>query len=369
MIHQAIKDYNASQDEYRIEPRVLPFVQLQTELIKAVATGDVPDLITVDNPVLVSLAAQGALEDLTDLVSESENIDPEVYVEGPWRSNVWRDQIYGVPRDANTIGVYYNKDMFREAGLDPESPPATWDELRDAAQTLAGDGVNGIAFSAIMSEEGPFQWLPFLYQAGGSLDNINSPEAVEALQFWVDLVESGSASPDVVNMRQYEAANTFMAGNAAMAISGPWELPRIEQEADFDWSLALLPVKADKNIRASALGGYNWAIPAGAENVDGAFEFIEFMSRQDVLQNGWDTGRLPPRTDITVPDPRWPEAFATFNEQLQTAIPRGPHPRWPEISKALQIAIQEALTGRKSAQDALDSAAATINPILQETPL
>lgn len=371
MIHQGIKDFNASQDEVMVEPRVLPFAQLQSELIRAIATGDVPDLVTLDNPVVASFAAQGGLEDLTDMVAASDSISPEDYVDGPWQSNVWRDHIYGVPRDANTIAVYYNVDMFKAAGLDPENPPSTWSELADAAKTLTDRdaGVHGIAFSAVQTDEGPFQWLPFVYQAGGDLSEINSPEAVEALQYWVDFVEAGSASQDVVNMRQYEAANTFMAGNSAMAISGPWELPRIEAEADFEWSVALLPVKDGVDIKASSLGGFDWAIPAGAEHKEAAFKFIEYMARPDVLENGWNTGRLPPRKDVEVPDPRWPEAFATYNEQLQSAIPRGPHPRWPDISKALQVAIQQALTGRKSAQEALDEAAATIDPILEETPL
>ena len=69
----------------------------------------------------------------------------------------------------------------------------------------------------------------------------------------------------MINQRQYEVTNTFMAGNAAMVIGGPWELPRMQKEAKFDWRLALLPVKDGKNIRASSLGGYDFVIPKGAK--------------------------------------------------------------------------------------------------------
>ena len=371
MIHEGIAGFNAAHSDMQVEARVLPFAELQTELIRAVATGDVPDLVVMDNPVTASFAEQGALEDISDLVEASEVIDPEAYHPGPWASVVWDGGIYGVPRASNTIALYYNADLFEAAGLDPDSPPATWAELRSAAEALtdADAGVFGIAFSAVQSEEGTFQFLPWFYQAGAAFDDVASDDAVAALQFWVDLVEDGLATRDVVTMRQYEGTNTMIAGNAAMAISGPWELPRIAGEATFDWRVATLPVREVGGVEASALGGFNWTIPAGAEDREEAFAFIEYMSSQAVLENAWNTGRLPSRTDISVVDPQWPEAFATFSAQLESATARGPHPQWPEISAALQTAIQEALTGTKPAREALEDAEATIRPILDETPL
>jgi multiple sugar transport system substrate-binding protein len=182
-------------------------------------------------------------------------------------------------------------------------------------------------------------------------------------------VNKGAASKDVINQRQYEVANTFMAGGYAMVIGGPWELPRMQTEAKFQWKLALLPVKEGKNIRASALGGYDYIIPKGAKEVEGAFRFIEFMSRADIVSEGWKSGRLPPRTDIVVKDPMWPQAYEMYHEQLKTALPRGPHPQWPDISRAIQTAMQEAMTGTKPADAALKEAAGKIAPILAKTPL
>jgi multiple sugar transport system substrate-binding protein len=371
MIHGGIASFNESQDDYRVEARIVPGPQIATELVKAIATGSVPDLVTIDNPVVPSFSAQGVLEDLTDLVAESDMVKPDNYFEGPWNSVLWEDRIYGVPRDSNTLALYYNADMFREKGLDPENPPETWSELMAAAEKLRdpANNVFGFGFSALQSEEGPFQWLPFLYQNGGSIEELNSPEAVEALQLWVDFVEKDLVTQDVINMRQYEVANTFMAGNAAMVIGGPWELPRMEKDAKFDWRLALLPLKDGKDIRASSLGGYDYLIPEGANEVEGAFAFIEFMSQPEILNEGWKTGRLAPRSDIVVENPQWPQAYEVYREQLGSARARGPHPRWPEISRPIQLAIQEALTGSKTPQQALDDAAAAIAPILAEQPL
>jgi len=371
IIYIGIKSFNESQKTYRIEPRLVPANQLSAELIKAIATGSVPDLVTMDNPNVASFAAQGSLTDLTDRVNTSALIKPEAYFKGPWASGVWKGRFYAVPRDANTLALCYNTDMFRAKGLDPAKPPATWSELIADATKLrdADKNVFGFGFSAMQAEEGVFQWLPFLYQAGGAIDHLDSPEAAQSLQLLVDFVKSGVASKDVINERQYEVTNTFMAGNVAMVLCGPWELPRLQREAKFEWKHALLPVKDDKNIHASSLGGYDWVIPTGAANTDGAFKFIEFMSDPKILSEAWKTGRLAPRTDVVLQDPLWPQAYTTYREQLQSARARGPHPQWPELSRAMSTAIQEAITGAKPTTEALKGAAAKIKPILDKTPL
>ena len=143
-----------------------------------------------------------------------------------------------------------------------------------------------------------FQWLPFLWQAGGSIDKLDQPEAAAALQYVTDMVQHDIASKDVINQSQYEVTNTFMAGNTAIVQGGPWELPRMSKTAKFEWRLAPLPVKDDKQIKADCLGGYDFVVPKGAGQVDGAFRFIEFMSNPDVLNEGWKSGRIAPREDV-----------------------------------------------------------------------
>jgi multiple sugar transport system substrate-binding protein len=371
MIHGGIKAFNESQQEFRVEPRILPGTQIVTELIKAIATGAVPDLVTIDNPVVPSFSAQGVLEELGDRIKRSAQVKPELYFKGPWASVTWKGNVYGVPRDANTLALYYNADMFRAKGLDPDKPPRTWSELVVAAEKLRdpAKGVYGFGFCATQAEEGVFQFLPFLYQAGGSIDKLDQPEATQALQLWVDLVKNGLVSRDVINQSQYEVANTFMAGGTAMVIGGPWELPRMQTQTKFEWRLALLPVKDGKDIPASSLGGYDYLIPKAAKEKDGAFRFIEFMSQPAILNEGWKTGRLAPRTDIVVQNPSWPNAYEIYRKQLESARPRGPHPQWPEISRPIQTAIQEALTGAKPPDVALKEAAQKIAPILAKTPL
>jgi multiple sugar transport system substrate-binding protein len=230
--------------------------------------------------------------------------------------------------------------------------------------------VYGFGFCAHQSEQSTFQFLPWLWQAGGGIDRLEQPEALAALKFWTDLVSRGFVSRDVINQQQSEVISTFLAGNTAFAVGGPWELPRFAKEAAFQWRVAPLPVKDDKNIQASSLGGFHFAIPKGAKEVDGAFMVIEQMLDASIFPQGWNTGGiLAPRSDIEIANPNWPQAYQVFRAQMITATQRGPHPQWSSLSKPLQQAIQEALTGTAPPSQALAMAAGKIKPVLAKTPL
>ncbi|MBI3514153.1 MAG: extracellular solute-binding protein [Proteobacteria bacterium] len=372
MIHLGIKLFNEANNGYVIEPRLIPYVQINPELIRAIATDSPPDLVVINDPDIAGYSSQGQFLDLTDRVAKSARINASSFYKGPSTSDHWRGRRYAVAREMNALSLYINDDLFRAKGLDPEKPPATWAQVLAAAEKLTDPArrVFGFGFCAHQSEQSTFQFLPWLWQAGGGIDRLDQPEATAALQFWTDLVRNGFVSRDVINQQQSEVINTFLAGNTAFAVGGPWELPRFATEAKFQWRVAPLPVKDDKKIEASSLGGFHFAIPKGAKEVDGAFMVIEQMLDASIFPQGWNTGGiLAPRSDIEIPSPNWPQAYKVFRTQMITATQRGPHPQWASLSKPLQQAIQEALTGSMKPAQALAAAAAKIKPVLAKTPL
>lgn len=369
-MREGVRTWNEANANMRVEERIIPFAQYRTELVRSIATGETPDLCVIDNPDTPSFSSQGQLLDLSARVAASQRIKADAYFPGPWSTTQWRGRTFGVPRDSNTIALYINRDMYRAAGLDPDKPPTTWAEmLANARRLTSADGrVVGLMFSARAAEDSTFQWLPFLWQGGGEVDNLESPAAVAALQFWVECVSSGAASRDVLTVNQSEGVSRLISGNAAMAISGPWDTPRVARDAKFDWSVALLPLPPGGQ-RASALGGWNWAIPQGSKNPDAAWRLIEHMTQPEQMARAWLSGRIPPRTDVRVENPQFAQAFATYSEQMKSARARGPHPNWPDISRAIQQAIQQALAGQAQVPAALKTAADTVRPILTRTPL
>jgi multiple sugar transport system substrate-binding protein len=340
MIHLGIRMFNEANNGYVIEPRLIPYVQINPELIRAIATDSPPDLVVINDPDIASYSSQGQFLDLTDRVAKSSRIGASSFYKGPNTSDHWRGRRYAVAREMNALSLYINDEMFRVKGLDPEKPPATWSQVMAAAERLTDPArhVYGFGFCAHQSEQSTFQFLPWLWQAGGGIDRLEQPEALAALKFWTDLVSRGFVSRDVINQQQSEVISTFL--------------------------------KDDKNIQASSLGGFHFAIPKGAKEVDGAFMVIEQMLDASIFPQGWNTGGiLAPRSDIEIANPNWPQAYQVFRAQMITATQRGPHPQWSSLSKPLQQAIQEALTGTAPPSQALAMAAGKIKPVLAKTPL
>lgn len=356
------KEFSEMDNGIKIDVREIKFDDIIAETLRAFATKSNPDIIAVDNPNHAAFAAAGAFLDLSPYIAKSSQINMDNYFDGPRSSLTWDGKPYGIPRASNTIALYYNKDMFSAAGL--TAAPKTWDELYDAAKKLTDPGkdVYGIAFSAKASEEGTFQFLPWAQMAGGSFDNINVSGAADALDLWKKLFDEGLTSPDTLTRGQWDSTGTFNGGNAAMAISGPWELKRMSKDAKFDWGVALLPVPTADAPRASALGDFNVAIFSNSENPDAAFKFLEYQDSQ--VERLWpEFSRMPSHKGVALAptgDEKIDTASAVFVEQLQSARNRGPHPKWPNISKAIQNAMQAALTGKQSSADALADAAAAI---------
>lgn len=358
-------DFNASQDEIEIEWRGLPFDDLVNESLRAFATGQAPDIISLDNPDFALFSSRGAMLDITDRVAASDVIDTSVFYEGPLASAMWDGRLYGVPKATNTIALFYNKDLLGAAGVDA---PQTWDELLEAARKLndPANNVYGITWSARANEEGTFQFLPWIQMGGGGFDKVNTPGATRALEIWKTMLDEKLASQDVLSQGQWDSTGTFNAGNAAMAISGPWELGRMSADAQFDWGVTLLPTATEGGERSSAMGDFNWGIFATTKHPDEAFRAIEyFVSQSDRLFP--EFSNIPARSDMPLPstgDARRDAALAVFQEQLKYARPRGPHPEWQKISKAIYDAVQATMTGQMTPQQALDQAQATIEQIV-----
>lgn len=360
------EEFDAAHDNITVTYREVPFDDLVNEALRAYATGGAPDIISLDNPDFALFSSRGALLDITDRVAASDTINTENYFAGPLASAMWDGRLYGVPKATNTIALFYNKDMFAAAGI--AEAPTTWDQLVDDARKLtdASKNVYGLTFSARAGEEGTFQFLPWIQMAGGSYDNVNVPGAVTALEIWRTLVDEKLASQDVLSMGQWDSTGTFNSGNAAMAISGPWEINRMLADAKFDWGVALLPTETEGGVRSSAMGDFNYGIFSTTKQPDEAFQLLEYFASQDA-RIFEEFANIPARSDIALPptgDAKKDEALKMFQEQLQYAQPRGPHPEWQKISKAIYDAVQAAMTGQMSAKDALDQAQATIKGIV-----
>jgi multiple sugar transport system substrate-binding protein len=362
--YKMAEEFSAKNPDIKVNVRSVQFPDMVNELAKAMATGEAPDVTYIDNPDVALFASRKLLLDMKPMIDKSSVIKLDQIFPGPLASVSYKGGIYGIPRGANTIALYYNADLFKAAGLDPAKPPKTWDELYADAKKLTNKdkGIYGLAFSAAASEEGTFQFLPWLQMAGGDYNKVNVPGGVKALALWKKFIDEGLASKDTLIRGQWDSTGTFNAGNAAMDISGPWELPRMSKDAKFDYRVALLPVPEEGAPRASALGEGDNVIVANSKHPKEAFRFVEYMYEQ--MPRVWNEFGYMPAYPVKVDKPNYPQAYEVFNESMKFARNRGPSPDWAKISKAIQNAIQTTLTGQSSPENALAVAQKSIDGVL-----
>jgi multiple sugar transport system substrate-binding protein len=365
-VKTAAEDFNAGQSQYVLNIRNLAFTDFNQQLTTAIAAGETPDLIIVDNPDNARYAAAGALKDLTAYVNEWGQADQ--YLPGPWNSTLWEGKNFGIPLGSNTVVLWINTDLATAAGLDINNPPKTWDEFETwaAAMTDKANGVYGTAMLAKKDETGTFLFLPWVLQNSGNIDKLDSSESVEALAFWTDLVNKGYAPKSAVTDGFAEIYTQFTSAKAGMMISGTWNVNSIPKDApDLKWMVATLPYTKQP---ASSLGGENWAMMANGKQPDGAWEFLKFVTNVEYGTKLTDCmGYIPSRKDVlaqvaekSANDP----TMLVFLKQMESAAARGPLPNWSDVSAFVQQAMQEALSGQKSPEQAMQDAAAQIAPIL-----
>jgi multiple sugar transport system substrate-binding protein len=355
-----IERYKKAKPNVTIERTGQPFAALKQKLLQGATAGELPDFVVIDNPDHSSFAALGVLADITDRVDEWGQ--ESAYFEGPFASTRYEDRCYGIPDNSNCLALWANTALVEKAGVEI---PTDWDGLRAAAAELTAGKAKGLAVSAVKSEEGTFQWLPFLWMTGEDLPTLDSEGGRAALSLWVELVQGGQMSEGIVNWDQQAVLGQFQNGRAALMVNGPWQIPVLKDESpDLKYEVATLP---EQSQGASVLGGENLAITKASKNVDAAWEFLAWSQEpENLLRYNTLAGKIPSRKDVAENE-QWTgdPAMKVFTEQLQVAKPRAYGPKYPEISAAVQEMLQAALTGSTGVDEAVTTAAGKIGPLLQ----
>ena len=265
-------DFEAANPDIKIQYTYVPFAELLSRTLQMAAVHKSPAISCIDNPDVLRVAKAGVLKDISADVAKLPTWQ-DTYP-GPKSAVSDGQKVYGVPIGSNSLAIFYNKKMLSDAGI---NPPTTWAELTDAAAKLTKAPVYGLAFSAVNTEEATWQWEPFLWSNGGKLLDLTAAPAKEALQFWVDFVQKGSASRDVVNWNQGNVPEQFISGRAAMMVIGPWMLGQVHKSG-VDFGVTPIPVPKAGMKPVVPLGGEVWCVSKTDEKTEAAaVKFITFV--------------------------------------------------------------------------------------------
>jgi multiple sugar transport system substrate-binding protein len=329
-----------------------PRAQLVPKLLQEAASRSLPDLMLVDNPDLQQLASTGGLVSLSANDLSTAGLYPSIVSAGSYQG-----QTYGIAPGVNDLALYYNKDLLTKAGL---TPPKTWAQLTADAKALTSGPRKGIAFSAAATEEGSFQFEPFFWSAGADLKDLNSPQAVAALTLWKTMVSDGYASKSVVNWSQADVEAQFQAGNAAMMVNGPWQLPVLNGTAGLHFGVVPIPVPAASDPAVSPLGGEVWAVGHSSPSREAKAVAVVKCLLSPSVSVAWskDAGYIPSNQAAAAQLAESEPQLAPFIAEVGTAKARTAElgTAYPKVSTALWTALQQALAGGTSPQAALSQA-------------
>ncbi|MEV4143475.1 extracellular solute-binding protein [Amycolatopsis sp. NPDC049691] len=338
----------------KIERQAYDTTDLTGKVLLAARQRTAPSVLVLDNPVVSTMVEAGVLKANDEVGLDASPAAPNLVAAGTVQGRT-----YGVPLGANTLALYYNKDVLAAAGVDPASV-TDWASLETSLGKVKAAGKKGITFSAIGTEEGSFQFLPWFWGSGAALTDLSAPPAVTALAQWKSWLDRGYAPNSVIGNTQTTSWQEFATGQYAFAENGTWQLENAKK-AGFPYGVIPIPGRTGGTAPAPT-GGEFVTVPAqddpGTERTAGRIAAC-LTSPDKVLTS--DTAltyvsavpsvqqqQVARNPELAV----WVDAVKNANGRTGDNLGT----RYPRISQPLWNAVQAALTGSKTPEAALKDA-------------
>jgi len=337
------------------------------KVITAIAAGNAPDVCELGTDWVPQFSSTGVLKDLTESLTP---IKDQFLL---WESATYRDRLYGMPWLAGTRILFYNRDLFAKAGLDPDQPPATWEELKGAAKAVSAlsPDIHGIGIH-VAEPYAPWQeFLPFAWGNGAQiLDRewkhclLDQPPAVEALRFYQSL------KPYALVERQPQVNESFAEGKLGIQISGSWNfalIPRMNPTLNFGVGLMPKP-STSHGTPASFAGGEILVVLKGSKHPEETLALILFLVQEEQAMAIVEAQRnIVPSVKSAIAHPYYrthPEQRLFF-EQVRYAVAPPAHPAWVQMQEQITQMVEEVILNDRDPAQALKEATAAIHQILQ----
>lgn len=380
-IDSYVAEFNATHDHIQVEPIFTGgYAENMARATAAILSGQPPDVAILLGIDIYTLIQTEGIIPLDDYIASEEGLDIDDFFDAFMANNIADEQVWSIPWQRSTPILYYNKDAFAEVGLDPDTPPATWEELVEfGKQLVASDGDNVTRWGVEVPSS---FWIfaNFAIQAGqhiGSLGDepcavyLDTPEAIEALAFLRRLQEEGIMPDGAVAWGTAPA--DFIAGASAMIYHSTGSLSTLLANSPFEVGTGFMP--GGSAGYGANVGGGNFYIMAdiGQERQDAAWEFIRWMVRPEQIgQWGIDSGYVAPRAAAWEVDPL--KSYAEEVPQASTARMQLPYAvkEFPatfggqEIQVITTQAIEAVNTGELTPEEALAIAQERANDVLTQ---
>lgn len=321
-MEEIIAAYQEEHPNVSVDIQIIPSTEYWTKIQTSVSSGSGPDVFWMNGPNFALYASNGAIAPLGD-----QSINTSDYPEALVDLYSYAGELYAAPKDLDTIGVWYNKELFDAAGVPYPTEGWTWEDMQAAAAALTDPaaGVYGIAAAPY----GQMTYYNTIYQAGGEVINADrtesgydSPQALAGIEFWTDFIEVGQ-SPTSQQMTDTSPFDMWYAGKIAMFWDGSWAArPNSESDIGDVVNVAALPAGPEGN--QSVVHGLANVANAKSKNLDEAKAFATFASGEQAAEIMAKTGTVIPAfsgTQQTWVDSLPQYDLEVFIEALENAVP------------------------------------------------
>ncbi|GIX49287.1 MAG: ABC transporter substrate-binding protein [Candidatus Tectimicrobiota bacterium] len=377
IIEQYVREFNEQHPNILVTPIFGgTYAENQTKVVAAVKAGDPPDtaiLLSVDLFTMLGLEAIEPFDSLLEGDPEGQAMLADFFP-AFMANSTFDGKVWSIPFQRSTPIMYYNKEAFREVGLDPERPPETWDELLAFGKKLAKAGRRGVQIpeetwgiwmlEGLTIQAGGMLWDP----AGrGCVVKLNTEETATAIRFLMRLKEEGVSPPDLTRWRT--TPNDFATGAVAIAYHSTGSLGFIRRNARFAFGTAFQAKKVRFGVPTGGANFYLFKGQAPAKR-EATWTFIKWMTTPEMaarwsIDSGYVATRrsaweLPRMRDYVAEVPQ----AVTARDQLEYAKPELSTYNRPEVHVAVERAMADAILKRKPVPQALADGQQRIEEIL-----
>ncbi len=343
------------------------------------AAGTPADIVLLNYRRYAAFAAKGALEPLGPYLDQSPLLSPDDFYTEAMTPFIWKGVLMCIPQNLSSLAVYYNRDLFRAAGLPDPSPDWTWDDFLQTARTLTQDtdGDGDIDQYGLGTEVSLFRVAPFIWQNGGDLVDhpqaptrlaLDTPAAREAIQWFVDLQVKHRVTPDAVAEAAESSESRFLNGRLGMFLNSRRGVPTYRTITGFDWDAAPLP---QGRQRAGILHADAFCMAQVSRQKAAAWTFIEFANSSEGQHIIATTGRTVPSLRVVARSPAFldPQARPTNSQVFLDGIPfirTVPiMETWVDIEDLAGEELKRAFYGQATVDQAIAAAIARAQPFFE----
>ncbi len=361
IIEDLVKKFNQSQEEYTA--KVISVSNLAVKFTTALAAGNPPDLVHANDQYIAPIVAMGGFMPLDDM-----NVNLEQFQDFVVESVKYNGHIYAFPIKVSIFGIWWNKDVFKKAGLDPDKGPQSLEELVEYSKKLTKYDEEGNlvrwGFDPLVPQwNWPYVWV---YHFGGKLIDpetgnitIDSPEAVKTFKWVLDYLKNFGMEK-VEKFRggygpYWSASNPFVSGKLAIFYDGDWVTHVFRLYAP-DAELGFAPLPSIDGKKRCYVEVDVFSIPVGAKNVEGAKKFLEFLSKPENLIK-LSGGQLSPLKEEYTPSSFFKKRrysrkiMEVLKESEMFFCPK--FPLWHLYLEEMDNAVEEMQAGTMSVEEAL----------------